>query len=143
MKKLITLLGVACLLFTNLSCKETKEVITKTSNVFLNGNYIVSSINNTTIDATNLTLSFNEAENIISGNAGCNQFSGNYSLEALTLNIGLLRATEAYCDEPIMKNERAYFKALKNTGSYKLNDGILTLYSKTDRAAILTAKKSN
>ena len=141
MKKLITIITATCLMLLNVNCKETKEVIKTASNITLGGNYNVASINDVINTSKSITLEFNALEKIVSGNAGCNQFSGDYSVDALALNIGLLRATEAYCEDSVMKTERAYMNALKNTGSYSIEDGILTLYSKTDRSPLLTAKK--
>jgi heat shock protein HslJ len=51
-------------------------------------------------------------------------------------------ATEMYCDEPVMETERAYLKAISNTGSYSIVEEVLTFYSKTDRSQLLTAKKN-
>ena len=143
MKKLLTIIAVMGLMLININCKETKDVINTASNVSLDGAYLVSTIDGNTNRSQALTLNFNALNKIISGNAGCNEFSGSYSIDVFALSIGVLAATQAYCDEPVMKLENSYFNALKNTGSYGIKDKVLTLYSKTDRSPILTAKRAN
>ena len=130
------------LIMINLSCKETKDITETASNITLEGSYTVISVNGTENKTTALSLNFNSLNKVVSGNAGCNDFSGNYSLDSFTLNIGVLTATEAYCDDDTMKVERNMFGAIRNIGSYEIKKGILTLYSKVDRTPKLTAKKN-
>jgi heat shock protein HslJ len=67
---------------------------------------------------------------------------GNYTIDLYTINFGQLAVSEKMCmDKNIMKTERDFLDALNNTGSYALDNGILTLYSKTDRSVLLNAKK--
>lgn len=138
MKKLIVLSTMIILMA---SCNETKKTIETTAAV-LTGNYSITSVNGNAITPA-ATLQFTNTDKAINGNAGCNDFSGNYSQDTMAINIGQLMATEAYCDEAIMKNERAIFKALRTTGTFTLIDDVLTLYSKTDRSPLLTASKEN
>jgi len=144
MKKISLLLSIICIAILVTNCNETKKVIDTAGAVQLSGNYTVTGIEGATIQTkSDLTLQFTAINKTISGNAGCNQFSGNYSLDLYAINVGQIMATEIYCDEPIMKTERAYIKAIRNTGSYSIEEGVLTLYSKTDRSQLLTAKKIN
>jgi heat shock protein HslJ len=143
MKKLLAILTVVCLTLTSTSCKETKDVITTASNLLLNGSYTVSTINGEQITLQTLTIDFSSINEIVNGNAGCNEYSGSYSVDTFALSIGILTATQAYCDEPLMKLERSYMKALKNIGSYAIKGEKLILYSKTDRSLMITAKRNN
>lgn len=144
MRKLNLLLHLLVVAVLVASCNETKKVIDTAGAVQLSGDYTVTGIEGATITAKSpLTLKFTAINKTISGNAGCNQFSGNYSIDLYAINVGQIMATEMYCDEPVMQTERAYLKAIKNTGSYSIEEGVLTLYSKTDRSQLVTAKKNN
>lgn len=140
MKK-ITLfsLVVFSLIFTG--CDETKKVIDVASTVQLSGNYTVSDIGGKDLGSTPLTFSLAALDKSIRGNSSCNTFFGNYTVDLYALSFGTFAITEMYCDEPVMEIEKAYLKALANTGSFAIQNNILTLYSKTDRAVLLTANK--
>lgn len=126
------------------SCDETKKVLDVAGDVQLSGTYTVTQINNLSSDtgkATEQTLSFAALDRSIRGNTGCNTFFGNYTIDLYAITIGNLAVTEKGCVAPIMRKERNFLNALKNTGSYSLQDDTLTLLSKTDRSVLLTAKK--
>ncbi|MGK0386228.1 MAG: heat shock protein HslJ [Patiriisocius sp.] len=134
--KQVFLAIIACCLITT-ACKETKKVI---DTEVLTGKYTISTINGASISPA-ASLQFTNTDKSINGNSGCNDFGGNYSKDSMAINIGQLMVTQAYCDESIMKNENALLKALKNTGTFSISEGVLTLYSKTDRSTLLTATK--
>lgn len=124
------------------SCDETKKVIEVAETVQLSGEYVVMEVGETTLKGDPMTFTFTALDKSIRGNTGCNSFFGNYTLDAFVLSFGELAVSEKYCDEPIMESERALMGALKNTGGYMMKDKVLTLYSKTDRSILLTAKKA-
>lgn len=127
------------LIFT--SCDETKKVIDAAGNVQLSGTYVVQSIDGKKIANNEISLSFSALNKSFSGQTGCNSVLSDYTLDLYALYFGELAVTERYCDQPVMDLERDYLNALQNTGSYGLSEGILTLYSATDRSVLLTAKK--
>jgi len=45
------------------------------------------------------------------------------------------------CEQSIMDVENAFLQALRNTGTYDIENSVLTLYSKSDRSIILVAIK--
>ena len=104
------------------------------------GVFTVLTINGEKISPTAL-LQFNKTDNKIWGNAGCNDFSGKYTQDASSLNIGQLTSTKMYCDGA-MKNEDAIQRVLKNVGSFDISNGTLTLYSMTEKKPLLTALKN-
>jgi heat shock protein HslJ len=57
------------------------------------------------------------ADGKISGTAGCNRFSGPYTVEANVLNVGPIAATKMMCPEPQMAQESRFLSLL---GSGKL-----------------------
>lgn len=129
----------AMLLF--ISCDETKKVIDAAGNVQLSGNYTVSDIGGVGVSANAPTITFFALDKEIKGNTGCNSFFGNYAIDLYKLTFSEIASTEMACDRPIMRNENAFLQALRDTGSYTLQDNVLTLYSKTDRSVLLTANK--
>ena len=132
-------MSIVLLLFA--SCDETKKVVNTAGNIKLTGEYSISEINGAAIDPSTLSLSFNALDSTVRGHAGCNAFFGNYTLDLYALNFKDFAVTEKYCDEPIMEKERAYLRALHDTGSYSLENNELILYSKTDRSVLLKANK--
>ncbi|MCB0453462.1 MAG: META domain-containing protein [Aequorivita sp.] len=142
MKTLATLsLIIFTIFFT--SCDETKKVIDVAGSVQLTGSYTVSALNGKKlVDTTNPTFTLSALDNSVRGTTGCNSIFGNYTLDLYSLSFGDLAVSEKMCmDKNIMKSERDFLDALNNTGSYTLDNGILTLYSKTDRSVLLNAKK--
>ncbi|MBK5214686.1 MAG: META domain-containing protein [Flavobacteriaceae bacterium] len=144
MKTLATL-SLLLLLFTVIftGCDETKKVIDVAGSVQLTGNYIVSSINGKKLEnTTNPTFTLSALDNSFRGTTGCNSVFGNYTIDFYALNFGDLAVSEKFCtDKNTMKTERDFLDALNNTGSYALENNVLTLYSKTDRSVLLSAKK--
>ncbi|GEQ84698.1 hypothetical protein ULMS_02060 [Patiriisocius marinistellae] len=140
MKKLLLVTAlISAVLMTG--CNETKKVIETAGTVRLTGNYTVTQITGTPLQSKDMSLSFTALDKMVSGNSGCNTFSGNYSIDVLAISVGQLMATEAYCDEPVMNVERAFMKALKETGSFNIEDNVLSLYSKVDRSVLLKASR--
>ncbi|MDC8002605.1 META domain-containing protein [Aureisphaera galaxeae] len=138
MKKVIAIL-FSIALFS--SCDETKKVIDVAGNVHLTGNYTVTSIGGSEISENAPTITFVALDKTIRGNTGCNSFFGKYALDLYALTMSDIGNTEMACDQPIMDVENAFLNALRNTGSYDLENSMLTLYSKTDRSELLIARK--
>ncbi|HBL79036.1 META domain-containing protein [Aequorivita vladivostokensis] len=142
MKTLATLsLILFAVIFTG--CDETKKVIDVAGSVQLTGSYTVTALNGKKlVNTTNPTFTMSALDNSFRGTTGCNSVFGNYTIDLYAINFGDLAVSEKFCTEKeIMKTERDFLDALNNAGSYALENGILTLYSKTDRSVLLSAKK--
>ncbi len=142
MKTLATLsFLIFAVIFTG--CDETKKVIDVAGSVQLTGNYTVSTINGKKlVNTTNPTFTLSALDNSFRGTTGCNSVFGNYTIDLYAINFGQLAVSEKMCmDKNIMKTERDFLDALNNTGSYALENNVLTLYSKTDRSVLLSATK--
>jgi heat shock protein HslJ len=87
----------------------------------LNGNPIAT-IN----EAKKLNLLLDPESKTASGFAGCNQFTGSYTLEGKKLNLKNLAATRMFC-EKTMEIETSYLQALSETDSYKIEEHVLFL----------------
>ncbi len=140
-----TLATFSVLLFALIfiSCDETKKVIDVAGSVQLSGNYTVTALNGKKLaNTTNPTFTISALDNSFRGTTGCNSVFGNYTIDLNTINFGELAVSEKMCmDKNIMKTERDFLDALNATGSFSIENGALTLYSKTDRSALLNAKK--
>ncbi len=140
-----TLATLSLLIFTVLftSCDETKRVIDVAGSVQLTGSYTVSAINGKKlVNTTNPTFTLSALNNSLRGTTGCNSVFGNYSIDLYTINFSDLAVSEKMCNEKdIMKTERDFLDALRVTGSYSLENNVLTFYSKTDRSVVLSATK--
>ncbi|UCH36097.1 MAG: META domain-containing protein [Armatimonadota bacterium] len=79
------------------------------------------------------------AEKRVSGNTGCNQINGGYTLEGERLKFGPLATTLRACpDEPDI--ESAFLGALETVTRYELYGERLELYSGSDLVARLEAR---
>jgi heat shock protein HslJ len=65
------------------------------------------------------------ADGRLSGNAPCNQYSGDYTLDGSSLTIGSIVRTRMAC--PNLAQEDAYLEALGEVTSYVLQDNTLVL----------------
>lgn len=138
MKKIILILAIA-ILFS--ACDETKKIMDTAGNLNLSGAYTITTINGEEIEQNIPDISFNALEKGVTGTTGCNRFFGGYTLDLNILLFENIASTEMACEPEVMQTEFAFLEALRNTGSYTLKDGALTLYSKADRSVLLIAEK--
>jgi heat shock protein HslJ len=88
------------------------------------------------IEGTVLTIEFEEDQ--VSGNTGCNLFSGSYEVDGDAISFGALAWTERGCMDPagVMEQERRYMELLGAVKSFELEGGELRLF--TDSQGSLT-----
>ena len=72
-----------------------------------------------------ITLSF--VGNQVSGNSGCNSYSGPYSVSGNAITIGPLTQTQRACDANLMEQERVYLLALQSATNFSLSGNQLIL----------------
>lgn len=77
-------------------------------------------------DDTRMRLQF-DADGQLSGDGGCNRFSGGFQLDGEKLTIGPVAATRMACPEPIQSFEFSYYEALQAAQSVQLQDDRLVL----------------
>jgi heat shock protein HslJ len=75
---------------------------------------------------TTITLSFDDADSI-SGDGGCNNYAGVYTVSGITLLIGGVSSTGALCGDEIDQQEHLYLTTLQSSASYDLNDSQLII----------------
>jgi heat shock protein HslJ len=90
---------------------------------FNNGNNAVVS----PISGTTLTARFDASQ--ISGNGGCNNFSGSYSVSGSNIWIGSLGGTQMACSDVSgqMEQESQYLAALQSAATFQFDGSQLTL----------------
>ncbi|NNC69766.1 MAG: META domain-containing protein [Flavobacteriaceae bacterium] len=75
------------------------------------------------------TLTFKDGK--ISGNAGCNNYSANYTTSGDSISISTAVATKMYCTN--MKIEKAFFDCLQKANSFKMSNDSLVLYDESKK----------
>lgn len=75
----------------------------------------------------NVLVSIDFTQQGVSGNSGCNQFSGNFVYNNNTLTFSPLVSTQKACDQAIMDQEAAYLAALQTATGYQIVNGQLQI----------------
>ena len=79
-------------------------------------------------------------ESRVHGNAGCNNFFGQFSTKDDKLSFSALGSTMMACPEAMMNTEQAFLGVLGNTARYSISGLYLSLYDADDALlAILEA----
>jgi putative lipoprotein len=82
------------------------------------------------------TLTF-EADDRISGSAGCNGYFGSWGLEGDEVVFGHIGATMMMCPDEQMEQERRFLEALNGTDRFRINAGKLELFSATGEQSMV------
>jgi heat shock protein HslJ len=91
---------------------------------------------------TTLTADFGK-DGSLSGNAGCNTYSGSYKVNGDQITIGPLASTMMACDQPegVMEQEAQYLAALQSAATYQIEGNVLQLRTKDDALAAIFNRK--
>lgn len=109
----------------------------------LEGEWAITGYNNgnmdvvSAVEGTTPMLTFG-ADGIVSGNAGCNQFSGGFSVDGNTIAAGPLMGTMMACEDPIMVQEIAIMTALQNAATWSISGDTAELRGGADDQIQLT-----
>ena len=77
----------------------------------------------------------------ISGNAGCNGFSGDYKATDSQLTIGKLMSTLMACADPLLQQEGAVLSTINGTIKYELEKDTLRIYSADEQTMLIFARQ--
>ena len=77
---------------------------------------------------TTITLAFDNA-GTVSGNSGCNTYSGAYTVDGTTLTVGPLISTQMACEQDVMDQEQIYLASLQGAASFDLPAGQLVIFN--------------
>jgi heat shock protein HslJ len=78
------------------------------------------------INGTNVTATFG-LDGTLSGNAGCNPYSSQYSVNGNSISITVPGVSVATCSESVMKQEQTYLSRLPLATTWKITDSTLML----------------
>jgi heat shock protein HslJ len=94
------------------------------------------------LTGTTLTADFGK-DGTLSGNAGCNTYSGAYKVNGDQITIGPLASTMMACDQPegVMEQEAHYLAALQSAATYLIEGNVLQLRTKEDALAAIFNRK--
>ena len=71
-------------------------------------------------------------DGIVSGTAGCNQFSGGYGVEGSNITIGPLMSTMMACADELMAQEAALMAALEGAATWSVSGSTAEIRGATD-----------
>jgi heat shock protein HslJ len=80
------------------------------------------------LDGAQATLEF-ASEGRASGNGSCNHFNGVLTIEGSAIQFGGLAATRKACAEAVMRQEDAYFAALREAERFEVDGQSLRIFS--------------
>ena len=86
------------------------------------------------MDGTDITADFS-TDGLLSGNAGCNDYSADYMVDGDTLTLGEIATTFRLCDSPpgVMAQEAEYLTALTTVATFAM-EGNLMVFRTADGA---------
>lgn len=73
------------------------------------------------------TVTFDESAGQVYGSAGCNRFTGSYSVSGTRITVSPLAVTMMACPEPQMRAEQTFLKRLQGATRFSLGSDTLTL----------------
>ena len=141
------LLGIICILILAEGCKTAEKSVSKPEELqeksmdqsTLSGTYIISEIGQKSKLKRKLTMTFDEANNRVSGFCGCNSFSGTYTIKEDNITFNDIYSSKKYCGENIGLLEQSFLSALKKTNRIQIADNVLNFYE--DDVSVLKIKK--
>jgi heat shock protein HslJ len=92
------------------------------------------------LEGVEAQLMFN-ADGTLTGNSGCNGYSGSYTVEGNQITFRPIVSTRMLCDKALMEQETAIHQVLTGTASFKIQGNQLTL-TNSDRMLAFTAAVS-
>jgi len=94
------------------------------------------------LTGTTLTADFGK-DGTLSGNSGCNTYSGEYKVNGDQITIGTLASTMMACSEPegVMEQEAQYLAALQSAATYQIEGNVLQMRTKDDALAVIFNRK--
>jgi heat shock protein HslJ len=123
------------------SCHSTKESIDNSAKNAqpLSGTYSISQIGDIKSISKELSITFDDSTNKVSGFAGCNTFFGTYNLDNNSMTLTNIASSKKFCQKEINKLESQLITALNNVNTFSINETIISLLE--NETILLTAKK--
>ena len=86
-------------------------------------------------------IRFNVPDRKFSGNGGCNQMSGNYTLDGKEIHFGEVLSTKMACAD--IEFETAFLTTLNSIDRYEMNGTDLLLKKKKETLLVLRPRENN
>jgi heat shock protein HslJ len=87
------------------------------------------------VDRIQTTLRF-DATNRISGQGGCNRYTGTVEFNAAQVKIGAVASTRKLCVPAVMDQETRYFQAIQNAERVELDGAYLLIHTRQTTAPL-------
>ena len=78
-----------------------------------------------------------DSEGRMSGNVGCNNFGGKYTVDGDTIKFGAIMSTEMFCEGPVGGQESAVLSVLQESTTFMLDGNMMTITSANGDASIV------
>jgi heat shock protein HslJ len=125
MKNIIFSLGLSVAFIALSACAATKP---GTGGDLTGQVWALSTLGGKTpVTGTGISALFTSNDRV-SGSAGCNQYTGSYTVSGSNITFSSLASTMMMCDQAVMLQETAYLKALGETKTYTVKDSQLSLF---------------
>ena len=124
---------------SNKAASKLSDNSMKNAQETLNGTFNVFKMNVESL-TENLTISFDEATNKVTGFSGCNSFFGNYSINGSAIVFKNLGSTRKMCSDHENDVEKQMLTALGEATNFTLVDNIITLLNA--KKELLSATKN-
>lgn len=94
------------------------------------------------LDGTQITAKF-DMENMVSGNAGCNDYFAGFTVNDSAISIEPPATTFRFCESPagVMEQEAEYLAALESAATYDVEGNQLQMRTADDQLAVLMKRK--
>lgn len=123
------LLLVIFVLSCNTPSSTSGEKLSKSLTALSQSNWRLFSLNGQKVNVTDgtsiPTLAFDPQNMQVSGNSGCNSFTGGFTTDKETITLSNLASTRMMC--PDMKMETAFLSTIANVNNYSIYEGRLVL----------------
>lgn len=92
------------------------------------------------VAGTTITLEFG-TDGHVSGNSGCNTYTGSYTVDGSNLKVGPLASTRMACADPagVMEQEQQFLQALEKAATFDIQDNVLTIRDSGDAMQVVAA----
>lgn len=140
MKKYLPILFLLSLAISACSAPATREPGDSLIGSWMLTSYGLISAPLPSVAGVEAGLTFN-ADGTLSGNSGCNGYSGSYTVEGNQITFSPIVSTRMACDKSIMEQEAVIHQVLTGTASFQIEGTQLTL-TNTDRMLVFTTTTS-
>ncbi|MCX7878164.1 MAG: META domain-containing protein [Ignavibacteria bacterium] len=137
MKNTLSLFLPALILLSCSASRETSYKITLESS-----QWIADSLDGKKVSlsgSSEITLEFDKPNGKVHGFAGCNRYSGNYSVNNENIKFSDISSTDAYCSD--YDTETKFLRILLTSDRYSLTSAFLKIYSSGKLVIVLRKRK--